>query len=77
MHWIQIILETSRQVSAPLEDRLLELGALAVTYVDAADQPLFEPGPGETPLWDAVRLIAPKSLRTKTGFANGWINSIP
>ena len=57
MHWIQIILETSRQDCEPLEDSLLELGALAVTYVDAADQPLFEPGPGETPLWDAVRLV--------------------
>lgn len=57
MHWIQIILETSRQDCEPLEDSLIELGALAVTYVDAADQPLFEPGPGETPLWDAVRLV--------------------
>jgi ribosomal protein L11 methyltransferase len=25
---------------------------------DEADQPLLEPGPGETPLWDAVRLTA-------------------
>jgi len=57
MHWIQIILETSRQDCESLEDSLLELGALAVTYVDAADQPLFEPGPGETPLWDAVQLV--------------------
>lgn len=57
MHWIQIILETSREQSEPLEDALLEQGALSVTYVDAGDQPLFEPDPGETPLWDAVRLV--------------------
>lgn len=57
MHWIQIILETSRQDCESLEDSLLAQGALAVTYVDAGDQPLFEPDPGETPLWDAVRLV--------------------
>jgi len=57
MHWIQIILETSREQTETLEDALLEQGALSVTYVDAGDQPLFEPDPGETPLWDAVRLV--------------------
>lgn len=56
MHWIQIILETSREQCEALEETLLDLGALSVTYVDAADQPLFEPDLGETPLWDAVRL---------------------
>lgn len=56
MHWIQIILETSREQCEALEKALLDLGALSVTYVDAADQPLFEPDLGETPLWDAVRL---------------------
>lgn len=57
MHWIQIILETSREQTETLEDALLAQGALSVTYVDAGDQPLFEPDPGETPLWDAVRLV--------------------
>jgi len=57
MHWIQIVLDTSREQCEALEDALLEQGALSVTYVDAGDQPLFEPDPGETPLWDAVRLV--------------------
>lgn len=33
-------------------------GALSVTLVDAADQPLYEPDPGTTPLWSATRVIA-------------------
>ena len=41
-----------------LEDWLFACGALSVTLEDEADQPLLEPGPGETPLWDAVRLTA-------------------
>ena len=33
-------------------------GALSVTLVDAADQPLFEPEPGTTPLWSSTRITA-------------------
>ena len=42
----------------PLEDWLFGRGALAITLEDDADKPLLEPGPGETPLWDVVRLTA-------------------
>jgi ribosomal protein L11 methyltransferase len=41
-----------------LEDWLFDAGAVAVTLEDAADQPLLEPGPGETPLWDDITLVA-------------------
>ena len=34
------------------EDALWELGAFAVTLQDAGDEPLHEPGPGDTPLWE-------------------------
>jgi ribosomal protein L11 methyltransferase len=33
-------------------------GAASVTLADAADQPLFEPAPGTTPLWPATRVTA-------------------
>jgi ribosomal protein L11 methyltransferase len=38
------------------ENALIEAGALAVTLCDAGDAPVLEPGPGETPLWPAVRV---------------------
>ena len=41
-----------------LEEWFFAAGALSVTLEDQADQPLLEPGPGETPLWDAVRVTA-------------------
>ena len=31
---------------------MLEAGASSVTYRDAEDKPILEPGPGETPVWD-------------------------
>ncbi len=39
-------------------------GALAITLEDAKDQPIFASGPGETPLWQSIRLKAlfPRSI---------------
>ncbi len=56
MTWIQIHLTTDRQ-SAPLAELLLEeMGALSVTMEDAADEPMLEPAPGETPIWTITRV---------------------
>jgi len=40
------------------EDTLFALGAVAVTLSDAADTPILEPKPGETPLWPTVHVAA-------------------
>ena len=52
MQWLQLIVGSTRDASSAIEDALLELGAVSVTLEDAADQPILEPGVGETPLWD-------------------------
>jgi len=36
---------------------LLEAGAVSVTLQDSEDQPLYEPAPGEIPLWDHVTVV--------------------
>ena len=56
MTWLQLRLYTQRDSVAALEDQLLACGAVAVTLEDNADQPLLEPGVGETPLWNQTRL---------------------
>lgn len=53
MPWIQIHFSTSPKDTERLEPLLESLGACAVTIMDGADQPLLEPLPGETPLWDS------------------------
>ena len=58
MGWIQIQFTTQAEEQETLEDALLDAGALSITYVDAADQPILEPGLNETPLWDAIQLLA-------------------
>ncbi len=56
--WQELRFETVRDSVEPLEDWLFEQGAVAVTLEDNADEPLLEPGPGETPLWQQVKVVA-------------------
>lgn len=51
MPWLQLKIQTDKQHVDSISEQLTELGSLSVTFEDAADQPLFEPPPGETPLW--------------------------
>ncbi|MBD2858643.1 50S ribosomal protein L11 methyltransferase [Spongiibacter sp. KMU-158] len=56
MSWIQLRLSANRESASALEDALMEIGAAAVTMEDGADQPVFEPGVGERPVWDSTRV---------------------
>ncbi len=56
MPWIQLTFHTDKHHSELAEQALLDLGALSVTLKDAEDQPVLEPLPGETPLWDQIIL---------------------
>lgn len=58
MPWQEITFELSSVDAEIYEDSLLALGALSVTLRDAQDQPLLEPEPGATPLWDRLLLTA-------------------
>lgn len=58
MPWLQLIIYCDDpQETNALSESLSEL-ALAVTLRDAADQPIFEPPPGATPLWGNTIIIA-------------------
>ncbi|GIX21935.1 MAG: ribosomal protein L11 methyltransferase [Gammaproteobacteria bacterium] len=56
--WLRATVVLPRE-HLPAAEALLEtLGALALTVRDAGDDPVFEPPPGQTPLWAACRLDA-------------------
>lgn len=57
MAWIQIRLYTHSEQAEPLSDLLTELGAVSVTFEDSLDTPVYEPLPGETPLWNNTTVI--------------------
>ncbi len=58
MSWLQLRLAITPEQAESLEDKLLELGAVSVTFMDAEDQPIFEPDLGTTPLWSNTHLLA-------------------
>jgi len=58
MTWLEMRLDTNSKQAEKIEDSLLNCGALAVTYTDAGDQPILEPGVGEMPLWPEIVLVA-------------------
>jgi|TARA_B110000238_G_scaffold191634_1_gene226045 ribosomal protein L11 methyltransferase len=51
MAWWQLSVQSSAAELEQTEDSLLELGAVAITLSDAKDEPLYEPLPGDTPIW--------------------------
>ncbi|MEK7322766.1 MAG: 50S ribosomal protein L11 methyltransferase [Pseudomonadota bacterium] len=57
MPWLQITLETRAADAEHLAEALHEAGAAAVTLQDAADQPLFQLEPGDSPLWTNTHVI--------------------
>ncbi len=65
MSWIQLKIDTTPDLSEALEDQLLECGALAVTFLDGCDQPLYEPEHGTTPLWNNLRILGLFSADTE------------
>ena len=56
--WQQIAAVVASGDAEHLGDALSARGALAVTMEDAADEPLYEPPLGTTPLWQATRVTA-------------------
>ena len=56
MGWRELSMVCEAESSAALEAILEAAGAIAVSIDDAADGALFEPAPGEHPLWRQCRL---------------------
>lgn len=55
-NWLQIDFPLNALDLEQVEDAFMSAGAVAVSYKDAADDPVFEPWPGEMPLWQQTRV---------------------
>lgn len=56
MAWQQFVMNLDTLDPAIVEDIFVQLGACAVTLTDAGDNPVLEPGLGETPLWTDTKI---------------------
>lgn len=57
MAWNQITLLTNQTLAERISDYLNELGALSVTLQEGGQDRVFEPLPGETPLWNDTQVL--------------------
>ncbi|MCB1733919.1 MAG: 50S ribosomal protein L11 methyltransferase [Gammaproteobacteria bacterium] len=57
MPWLELTLSATPTDADTLSDALDLAGAAAITLRDAADQPIFEPPPGASKVWDQTEVI--------------------
>ncbi|MGR9088344.1 MAG: 50S ribosomal protein L11 methyltransferase [Gammaproteobacteria bacterium] len=58
MAWHQISVITDKDKAPQLADFFSKAGAVSVTYMDAEDEPVYEPGVGETVIWSNTEVVA-------------------
>lgn len=52
--WLQLICQSTKHFEAEISEAAENYGAASITLSDAADVPVLEPLPNETPLWDEI-----------------------
>ena len=68
MAWIQFIFSSTADDAESLSDALMECDTNAVTFQDSADDAIFEPEVGTTPLWQTTQVIALFDANTNSDF---------
>lgn len=58
MTWQQITCRSTLEHRDSITDAFEAAGAASVTYQDAEDNPVLEPAPGETPMWEELLITA-------------------
>ena len=77
MTWQQLKIQIAPEQIKSVEQRLLDQGALSVTYLDAEDQPVFQKEPGSTPLWDNTSLVSLFDKKTDLEELLDWLTAHP
>lgn len=78
MAWIELSLTIHANEQERVELALDDLGALSVTLLDAEDHPIFEPAPGETPVWPTIKLAALFDIAVdRAGLVHALIELLP
>ena len=77
MSWLQLRLDCEKDAAESLEDALLAAGALSVTFEDREDEPMLEPGVGETPLWKALRITGLFAADTDGDALMAFVDELP
>ena len=77
MSWLEVSVRVSRDNTGLVETLLQNQLVLALTLTDDADDPVLEPGVGETPLWPSVCVTALFAGDTETAPLAQLLSLIP
>ena len=58
MKWHKVELTCSRANANTLEEILVAIGAISISMTNKSKKDIYEPGVGETPLWDLINISA-------------------
>ncbi len=75
MNWLQIKFDLSAKNANAFSDLLCEAGAQAITFLDAADEPLFEPPVETTPIWRQTRVVGLFAADTDVNTVLTWLKA--
>ncbi len=76
MSWQQLHLQCPKSAVELAEALFYEVGAVSILLEDAGDEPLFEPLPGEEPLWSDVVITAIFDTNSDDSFAGTDFESL-
>lgn len=77
MSWLEVSVRVSRENAELVETLLQNQSVLALTLTDDADDPVLEPGVGETPLWPSVCVTALFDGETETAHLAQLLSLVP
>jgi ribosomal protein L11 methyltransferase len=75
MPWQQLSVVSTKDFAPAIADTFSSLGAVSVTYMDAAEQPVYEPEPGETKIWQQTKVIALFELNIDLDVVESFLKS--
>ena len=58
MRWYKVELVVSRANAITLEEILVAIGAISISMTNKSKKDIYEPGVGETPLWELINISA-------------------
>ncbi|MFA6038347.1 MAG: 50S ribosomal protein L11 methyltransferase [Legionellales bacterium] len=77
MSYIQFEFASDAQNAETLSEQLEALGALGITWVDAQDNPIYEPEPNTQPVWDQIIITALFPKQTDINAIQNQLGIIP
>ena len=74
MTWHQITVTTDEETAPKLAAYLEKQGAVSVTYMDAEDEPVYEPAIGETKIWSNTQVVALYELNVDVEWVHALVS---